>query len=138
MEVWAFFCLQFQLQHKFTSALCFLSLQITGIISWIHHLLCSVSIDDCWFKRYWLDLPPHLLLIRCVFCSDIWTNSLFAFTILFLSKQSFTDGSKLFLQLWVCLRRYLCFWTLLTQFWFWTTPVLVSWLVLFSHTLSLN
>jgi hypothetical protein len=30
-------------------------MQITGIISWVHNILCPVSVDDCWFKGYDLE-----------------------------------------------------------------------------------
>ena len=32
-----------------------------GFVSWVHHLLCSVRCDDCWFKRYVM----AYLLLQC-------------------------------------------------------------------------
>lgn len=45
--------------------------------------------------------------------------------------QPFTDGNNPFPQIWGCLRRSLCLWTLLIHFSSWTTHALVSWSVLF-------
>lgn len=56
-------------------------------------------------------------------------------TLLF-PEQSFTGGNKQCLRNWLLLSRQWDFSTSCTRFWFWTIPVLVSWLVLpsFLHT----
>ena len=40
---------------------CLLSVQITGIISRVHNILCPVSIDDCRFKGY--DMEAFIFLV---------------------------------------------------------------------------
>lgn len=72
-----------------------LSCWILGTVSWVHNILCPVSIDDCWFKRYWSDLTTlidsYLLIISSF-------PHAFSFP-----EQPFTDGNKHCLHKWLLL-----------------------------------
>lgn len=49
--------------------------EITGFISWLHLFLCSVGLDDCWLKRYFLILMP---LVNSLYAlSDVLNSILF-------------------------------------------------------------
>lgn len=51
----------------------------TGTVSWIHYILCSISIDDWWFKRYMMLLAfltfihvCYLFILKHVFLFFHW------------------------------------------------------------------
>lgn len=49
------------------------SIHSAGTVSWIYHILCSVSIDDKWFTRY-LSMNCYSLTVR--FCCVQWQSAL--------------------------------------------------------------
>ena len=86
-------------------------------------------------QLWWLLVQEVLIWASLLLFRSIYYYYFFVYLSHFLSEQLFTDGNKLYLQIWLLWRKHLPSWTLLTHFWFWTTPVLVLW---FSLSLSLS